>query len=164
LPCGVRLPAGFAEDDATRLVHDLATRYGWVYLLYDRSDIEDRLGDPDRGLTDEEWRRVTGTAAWTNLAAGAANAVAKTGILDDIIRQAALECAVCDARLTGPPTAAWGLCPRCLVGADLDELRSRPCPAVGDDTTPHDWRDGACAACTIPRTAKRPLTVVSPAA
>jgi hypothetical protein len=164
LPGGARLPAGFTEDDAVRLVHDLAHHYGWVYLLYDRADIEDRLDRTGRKLSDDEWRRVTGTAAWKTLPTVATNAIAGTGALSDVIGQAALECAECGTTLTGPPTATWGLCPSCLNGADLDELRNRACPAAGDDTTPHHWHNGACTHCTMPEAPRRSLTVVAPAA
>jgi hypothetical protein len=158
LPHGVNLPRHLAEDDALALVDALAGHYGWSYRIYGRGDVEEQLtdnygalpgGTSRRRLTDEEWTRVRTTRAWTTLAATAGRAVADAGSVGEAIRQAAIECVECDATLTGPPTATWGLCPTCLNTADLADLRRRACPAAGGDLS-HTWTTTGCRACGIP--------------
>jgi hypothetical protein len=155
LPQGVRLPATLQPDDALDLIRALAEHYGCAHLLLTPDEVEDHLtlnrnairGQRRRRLTAEEWTRLYGTEAWRKLA-DAAHAVTTRTILA-AIRQAALECVRCATPLTGPPTATWGHCPACLIGADIDELRSLPCPAAGADTH-HHWGTKACDHCGIP--------------
>lgn len=159
VPDGVTIPAHLAEDDARALVDVLATHYGWAYALIGRDDVERRLAPPPldhpgvpthRHLTSEEWSRARATAAWTELAAVALQAVDHAEIVARTIRQAGLECVECGTALAGPPTATWGHCPTCLHRADLDALRRRPCPTAGADR-PHHWTSTTCRDCGMPR-------------
>ncbi|MEV0734192.1 hypothetical protein [Polymorphospora sp. NPDC050346] len=150
LPHGTTLPTTLTEPDALALVAALAQHFGWTYALYSSADIQEQLTDPRRTLTPDEWDRVQHTAAWTTVPTTLHRAAGTTELIADTIRQAALECAKCDAPLTGPPTATWGHCPACLTHTTLEDLRERPCPATGTDA-PHNWPGPACTACGIPR-------------
>ncbi|GAA3348883.1 hypothetical protein GCM10020358_69020 [Amorphoplanes nipponensis] len=157
LPHGVRLPTTLQPEDALDLIKALAAHYGCAHLLLTPDDVEDHLtanrttaaGQHRRRLSAEEWTRLYGTDAWRHLPT-AAHAVTARNILS-AIRQAALECVRCATPLTGPPTATWGHCPACLIDADIDELRHRPCPAAGADA-PHRWGPQVCDQCGIPTT------------
>jgi len=157
LPHGVRLPATLQPEDALDLIKTLAEHYSCAHLLLTPDEVGDHLtanrnpvpGQQRRRLNADEWARLYATDAWQHIPT-AARAVTIRQILA-AVRQAALECVQCAAPLTGPPTATWGHCPACLVGADIDELRRRPCPAAGADA-PHHWGSTACDQCGIPAT------------
>lgn len=157
LPHGVSLPRTFTEPEARRLVSALARTYQWTGPLFGRAEVEAYMREQAAEaatahtptLSASDWQRVQNTTAWKSLPTTARRAIAAADIIGTALRQAGLNCRTCDKAITGPPTTTWGLCPACLITADLKALQAQPCPA-GDGATPHRWEAVLCAHCGMP--------------
>lgn len=146
------LPA-LSDRRAYAVLHHLATGRGWQYVLWDSADVEGELmGHEDwplsRRLTDTQWAAVRNTPAWAEIATIAAQRVADSDILYDVLCQAGLVCVDCGALTTGPLTATWGRCDICRTSRPLAELQDEACPA--DRDLWHPWDGPACTGCGMP--------------
>jgi hypothetical protein len=97
-----------SDTDAQALVRALAHRFGWAYVLYDRTEIAERVG---ADLTDAQWQRIRQTSAWDELSEHLRSFAHRAGLLTEVIEQAHLRCEFCTAPLDQPPPP--GEPPRC---------------------------------------------------
>ncbi len=115
------------DHEAQALVDVLAKRFGWAYVLYDRSDIDDKLGDERAPLTDEQWRRVHHCGAWDELSEHIRIFVRRADLLAGVIEQARITCEFCSA-LLDPPTGQGepARCSTCQTEPDPSSTEGAP--------------------------------------
>jgi hypothetical protein len=104
---------------AQSIVRALAHRFGWAYVLYDRAEFDDRIGDE---LTDQQWQRLRHTPACNELSHRIRSLVHGTGLLTDVIDRARIRCEFCATLLDPPPPPDEpARCPICQSDPDTPE-------------------------------------------